>query len=62
MLQFSAPTIIQELKKRKPFLKSVNQKALENLKPEQVEVEIYKLEEAEEISSLGVEESELDEM
>lgn len=36
VLQFGAPTVIRELKKGKPFLKSVNQKALENLKPEQV--------------------------
>lgn len=62
VLQVGAPTVIRELKKMLPFLKSVNQKALENLKPEQVEVEICQVEEAEETSTLGVEESELDEM
>jgi IS1 family transposase/transposase-like protein len=66
VLKVGAPTVIRELKKKKPQLKSVNQKVLENLKPEQVEVEIYKveeaLEEAEQASNSGVEESELDEM
>ena len=40
----------------------MNQKALEHLKPEQVEVEIQKVEAAEKAASLGIEESELDEM
>jgi IS1 family transposase/transposase-like protein len=62
VLKVGATTVIRELKKKKPFLRAVNQKALENLKLEQVEVEIYKVEEAEEIANSGVEESELDEM
>lgn len=62
VLQIGVPTVIQELKKREPQLTSVNQKALKNLKPEQVEVEIHQVEEAEETSNSGVEESELDEM
>lgn len=62
VLQVGAATVIRELKKKKPFLTSVNQKALENLKPEQVEVETCKVEEAEETANSGVEESELDKM
>ncbi len=56
VLEVGASTVIRELKTKKPYLKSVNQKALERLRPEQVEVEICKVKEA------GVEESELDEM
>ena len=62
VLQVGAPTVIRELRKRKPHLSAVNRKALENLNPEQVEVEIHKVEEAEETTGTGVEESELDEM
>ncbi len=60
VLKVGAPTVIRELKKMLPHLSSVNQKALENLKLEQVEVEIYKVEEAEGAANPGVEESELD--
>jgi insertion element IS1 protein InsB len=42
-----------------PQLKPINQKLLETLKPEQVEVEIWLVEEEVE---QGIEESELDEM
>lgn len=59
VLAVGAPTVIRELKTKKPYLKSVNQKAIESLRPEQVEVEIHKVKEAQEV---GVEESELDEM
>ena len=62
VLQVGDPTVIRELRKRKPHLSAVNQKALENLNPEQVEVEIHKVEEAEETTRTGAEESELDEM
>jgi IS1 family transposase/transposase-like protein len=66
VLKVGAPTVIRELKKKKSQLKPINQKVLENLKPEQVEVEIQKVEEDEEQgeknSEAGVEESELDEM
>ena len=62
VLQVGTPTVIRELKKMLPHLTAVNQKALENLKPEQVEVEIYKVEKAEETANSAVEESELDEM
>jgi IS1 family transposase/transposase-like protein len=62
VLKVGAPTVIRELKTKKPYLKSVNQKALENLRLEQVEVEIYKVKEAEAVEEAGVEESELDEM
>lgn len=62
VLQVGAPTVIRELKKRKTHLTTVNQKTLGNLKLEQVEVEIHKVEEAEETANSGVEESELDEM
>jgi transposase-like protein len=64
VLKVGVPTVIRELKKKKSQIKLVNQKALENLKPEQVEVEIQKVEEdeekGEENSNSGVEESELD--
>lgn len=64
VLQVGAPTVIRELKKKKSQLKPVNQKVLENLKPEQVEVEIQKVEEdgekGGEDSESQVEESELD--
>jgi insertion element IS1 protein InsB len=62
VLEVGAPTVIRELKTKKPYLKSVNQKALENLKLEQVEVEIYQVKEVEETATSQVEESELDEM
>ncbi len=66
VLKVGAPTVIRGLKKRKSHLRAVNQKALEDLNLEKVEVEIHKVEEAleegEELSSTGVEESELDEM
>jgi len=62
VLKVGAPTVIRELKTKKPYLKSVNQKALENLRPEQVEVEIYQVKEVEETATSGVKESELDEM
>ena len=62
VLKVGAPTVIRELKKMSPYLSSINQKALENLKLEQVEGEIYKVKEAEGAANPGVEESELDEM
>ena len=60
VLEVGVPTVIRELKTKKPYLKSVNEKALERLRPEQVEVEVYKVKEAEEVEEAGVEESELD--
>ncbi|MBV8883084.1 MAG: hypothetical protein JO235_03660 [Chroococcidiopsidaceae cyanobacterium CP_BM_RX_35] len=60
VLEVGASTVIRELKTKKPHLKSVNQKALESLRPEQVEVEICKVKEAQELEETGVEESELD--
>ncbi len=62
VLEVGVPIVMRELKTKKPYLKSVNQKALENLRPEQVEVEIYQVKEVEEPANSGVEESELDEM
>lgn len=44
MLQVGAPTVIR-LRKRIPHLSAVNQKALENLNPKQVEIEIPEVEE-----------------
>ncbi len=41
VLEVGAFTVIRELKTKKPYLKSVNQKALDRLRPEQVEVEIW---------------------
>lgn len=58
VLHVSPTTVIQELKKLR-HLKPVNQKLLRQLKPEQIEVDIVRVEEGEEF---GVEESELDEM
>ena len=61
----SAPLgVIRELKKKKPYLQAVNQKLLETVQPEQVEVEIFKVEEKEgkEEPESGIESSELDEM
>lgn len=46
LLKVDPTTVIRELKKMLPHLRAVNQKALENLNPEKVEVEIYKVEEA----------------
>ncbi len=43
-------------------LESVNQKLLQQLKPEEVEVDIVRAEVAEELNEAGIEESELDEM
>ena len=58
----SAPLgVIRELKKKKPHLQAVNQKLLKTIRPEQVEVEIYKVEEEEEPEP-GIKSSELDEM
>jgi len=62
VLEVGTPTVIRELKTKKPYLKCVNEKALESLRSEQVEVEIYKVEDTEEVEEAGVEESELDEM
>jgi len=42
-------------------LESVNQKLLQQLKPEEVEVDIVRAEVAEELNEAGIEESELDE-
>jgi len=58
VLHVSPTTVIQELKKL-ALLKQVNQKLLQQLKPERVEVDIIRVEESQEA---GVEESELDEM
>lgn len=64
VLHVSPSTVIRELKKKKPHLQVVNQKLLETVQPEQVEVEIYKVEEEEEEEEpdAGIEASELDEM
>jgi len=59
VLHVSPSTVIRELKKKKPHLQAVNQKLLETVQPEQVEVEIYQVEEEPEP---GIESSELDEM
>ena len=48
VLYVSPSTVIRELKKKKPHLQAVNQKLLETVQPEQVEVEIHKVEEKEE--------------
>jgi hypothetical protein len=58
VLHISSTTVIQELKKL-ALLKQVNQKLLQRLKPERVEVDLIRVEESEEA---GVDESELDEM
>jgi IS30 family transposase len=64
VLHVSPSTVIRELKKKKPYLQAVNQKLLETVQPEQVEVEIFKVEEKEgkEEPESGIESSELDEM
>jgi len=64
VLHVSPSTVIRELKKKKPHLQAVNQKLLLTVQPEQVEVEIYKVEEeeGEEEPEPGIESSELDEM
>ncbi len=66
VLKVSPTTVINELKKKKPHLKSVNEKALNNLNPEETEIEIYKVEEEtawdEPVCSFGVKESEVDEV
>lgn len=56
--------MIRELKKKKPYLQAVNQKLLETVQLEQVEVEVYKVEgeEGEAEPKSGIESSELDEM
>ncbi len=46
VLKVGTTTVIRELKKMLPHLRAVNQKALENLNPDKVEVEIYKVEAA----------------
>ena len=56
VLHVSPTTVIEELKKL-ALLKPVNQKLLQRLKPERVEVDIIRVDESEEA---GVEESELD--
>jgi len=58
VLHVSPTTVIQELKKL-VLLKPVNQRLLEWLKPESVEVDIVR---AEELEVTGFEESELDKM
>lgn len=55
VLKVGTPTVLRELKKKKPQLKAVNEKALKTLQPEQVEVEVHKVEEAEETSNWVVE-------
>jgi transposase-like protein len=45
VLHVSPSTVIRELKKKKPHLQAVNQKLLKTIRPEQVEVEIYQVEE-----------------
>ncbi len=66
VLGISTSTVIRELKKKKSHLKFLNQKALETLKPELVEVETDQVEEnreeGEEDSDSRVEESDLNEM
>jgi insertion element IS1 protein InsB len=66
VLKVSPTTVIEVLKKKKPGLKSINEKALKNLDVEKIEVEIRKVEEEEEEGErhepLGVKESEVDEM
>src|SRR4028118_1238589 len=59
VLRVSSATVIQEFKKKLQQLESVNRRVLGQLQPEQVEVEILRVQEPEECS---VEESELDEM
>jgi cAMP phosphodiesterase len=58
VLHVSPTTVIQELKKLR-HLKGVNQKLLQQLKPEQIEVDIVRVEEPEESR---VEQFQLDEM
>ena len=66
VLKVSSTTVIKEIKKKKPHLKSVNEKALKKLNAEKIEIEIHKVEEedeeGEDIHALGVKESEVDEM
>lgn len=64
VLHVSPSTVIRELKKKKPYLQAVNQKLLETLPAEHIEVEIHKAEdgEGEKKSEGGIEASELDEM
>jgi len=62
VLHVSPSTVIRELKKKKPHLQAVNQKLLLPVQPEQVEVEIHKVEEEEEELDAGIESSELDEI
>lgn len=61
VLYTSPTTVINELKKL-VHLKPVNQKLLQQLKPEEVEVDIIQAEVTQEQQGNGVEESELDEM
>jgi len=66
VLKVSPTTVIEEIKKKKPHLKSVNEKVLSDLKPEKIEIEIQKVgeeaEEGEDAHAGGVRESEADEM
>lgn len=61
VLHVSPTSVIQELKKVVP-LKPVNHKLWQWLKPEQVEVDVVRVEEVEEVEEFGVAESQLDEM
>lgn len=56
VLHVSTSTVIKELKKV-VYLESVNQRLLNHIQPEQVEVEIFRVAELQE---MGIEESELD--
>ena len=64
VLHVSPSRVIRELKKKKPHLQAVNQKLLLSIQPQQVEVEIYKVEgeEGEEEPEPGIKLSELDQM
>lgn len=52
VLHVSPSTVIRESKKKKPYLQAVNQKLLETVPAEHIEVEIHKAEKGKEKKSL----------
>lgn len=64
VLHVSPSWMIRELNKKKPHLQAVNQKLLLSVQPEQVEVEIYKVEgeEKEQEPEPAIKSSDLDQM
>ena len=62
VLHTSPTTVINEFKKTIVHLEPVNQKLLHQLKPEEVEIDIVRVEVIEKLDWTGVEESELDEI